>query len=81
MKGKLITTVQYLFFLALGALFVWLSVKDITSADWAHIRYSLQHAKALVDHSCPGNAIVKPLLAGSALEDFNGALRSSPHNF
>jgi hypothetical protein len=45
MKGKLGTALQYLFFLALGALFVWLSAKDITSADWQHIRYSLQHAK------------------------------------
>lgn len=45
MKGKLVTALQYFFFLALGALFVWLSVKDITATDWQHIRYSLQHAK------------------------------------
>lgn len=45
MKAKLVTAFQYLFFLALGAAFVWLSVKDITATDWAHIKYSLVHAR------------------------------------
>lgn len=45
MKAKLVTAFQYLFFLALGAAFVWLSVKDITATDWEHIKYSLVHAR------------------------------------
>jgi uncharacterized protein (TIRG00374 family) len=66
MKGKLITALQYFFFLALGAFFVWLSVKDITAADWTHIRYSLQHAK---------HWLILPALALLLLSHYLRALR------
>lgn len=45
MKKRLITLLQYLFFLGLGIFFVWLTVKDITAADWQHIKYSLVNAR------------------------------------
>lgn len=66
MKGKLITAFQYLFFLALGALFVWLSVKDITRADWQHIRFSLLHAR---------HWLIVPVLAMLLLSHYLRALR------
>lgn len=66
MKAKLITALQYFFFVALGALFVWLSVKDISATDWAHIRYSLQHAK---------HWLIIPALALLLLSHYLRALR------
>lgn len=66
MKGKLITAFQYLFFLALGALFVWLSVKDITAADWQHIKYSLVHAR---------HWLILPVLGMLLLSHYIRALR------
>jgi glycosyltransferase 2 family protein len=66
MKAKLITAFQYLFFLALGALFVWLSVKDITAADWEHIKFSLVHAR---------HWLIIPVLAMLLLSHYVRALR------
>lgn len=36
---------QYLFFLALGAFFVWLTLKDIGKDDWAQIRRAVANAR------------------------------------
>ncbi len=66
MKAKLITLFQYLFFLALGALFVWLSIKDITATDWEHIKYSLAHAR---------HWLIVPVLALLLLSHYIRALR------
>ena len=45
MNKSLLTILQYLFFLGLGILFVWLTVKDITPEQWNHIKYSLANAR------------------------------------
>ena len=45
MKKPAITILQYLFFLGLGILFVWLTVKDINREQWLHIKASLQQAR------------------------------------
>src|SRR5688572_21119301 len=45
MKKPIITILQYLFFLALGVLFVWLSVKEINEEQWNQIKASLQRAR------------------------------------
>ncbi|MCX8019539.1 MAG: flippase-like domain-containing protein [Chitinophagaceae bacterium] len=37
--------IQYLLFLLIGFLFIWLSLKNITQNDIRHIRYSLQSAR------------------------------------
>jgi uncharacterized membrane protein YbhN (UPF0104 family) len=45
MKKPVLTILQYLFFLALGILFVWLSVKDITPQHWEHIKESIRQSR------------------------------------
>ncbi|RYY98678.1 MAG: flippase-like domain-containing protein [Chitinophagaceae bacterium] len=45
MKKKVLTIVQYLFFLGLGLFFVWLSVKDIHHAQWLQIKDALARAR------------------------------------
>ena len=45
MKKSLITILQYLFFLAIGVLFVWLSVKDIHQNQWLQIKDALVRAR------------------------------------
>jgi uncharacterized membrane protein YbhN (UPF0104 family) len=45
MKKSVITILQYLFFLGLGILFVWLSVREINSQQWLQIKASLQRAR------------------------------------
>ena len=44
MKKKLLAVVQYLFFAALAAFFVWLSLKDMTPASWAKLKDALHRA-------------------------------------
>lgn len=44
MNKKLSTLLQYLVFLGLGLVLVWLSVKDINAESWAQIRQSLREA-------------------------------------
>ena len=44
MKKKLLTVLQYLFFAALAAFFVWLSVKDMDSQKWAQLKDALDRA-------------------------------------
>lgn len=45
MKKRFLTVIQYLFFLGLGAFFVWLSVKDIGAAQWLQIKDALNRAR------------------------------------
>jgi uncharacterized protein (TIRG00374 family) len=45
MKKRLVTILQYLFFLGLGVFFVWLSVKDIHHAQWLQIKDALARAR------------------------------------
>jgi glycosyltransferase 2 family protein len=45
MRKPIVTILQYLFFLGLGVLFVWLSVKEIKQEQWLQIKLSLQRAK------------------------------------
>ncbi|MGZ3838223.1 MAG: lysylphosphatidylglycerol synthase transmembrane domain-containing protein [Flavisolibacter sp.] len=45
MRKPIFTILQYSFFLGLGILFVWLSVKNINHAQWLQIKNSLQRAK------------------------------------
>jgi uncharacterized protein (TIRG00374 family) len=45
MKKSIFTILQYSFFLGLGILFVWLSVKNINHAQWLQIKDALQRAR------------------------------------
>lgn len=45
MKKRILTILQYLFFLGLGILFVWLTIKDINKEQWQHIKTSIQQAR------------------------------------
>lgn len=45
MKKPIVTILQYVFFLGLGVLFVWLSVRKINHAQWIQIKASLQQAR------------------------------------
>ena len=45
MKKSFLTIIQYFFFLGLGILFVWLTVKDIDHQQWLHIKNSLLQAR------------------------------------
>jgi len=45
MKKSILTILQYLFFLGIGILFVWLSIKDIHEAQWLQIKNALSRAR------------------------------------
>ncbi|HVF80735.1 MAG TPA: lysylphosphatidylglycerol synthase transmembrane domain-containing protein [Flavisolibacter sp.] len=45
MKKPFVTVLQYLFFLGLGILFVWLSVRKIDAEQWLQIKAALQRAR------------------------------------
>lgn len=45
MKKRLLTILQYLFFLGLGIFFVWLTVKDIHQAQWLQIKDAVARAR------------------------------------
>jgi glycosyltransferase 2 family protein len=44
MKKKLLVLLQYAFFAALAAFFVWLSIKDMDSQKWAQLKDALDRA-------------------------------------
>src|ERR1700761_6386158 len=44
MKKTLLVVLQYLFFAALAAFFVWLSLKDMNAQSWAQLRDALDRA-------------------------------------
>jgi glycosyltransferase 2 family protein len=66
MKRSLLTILQYLFFVALGFLFVWLTVKDIKQEEWEHIKSSLRNARRWV---------ILPVLAMLLLSHYIRAIR------
>jgi uncharacterized protein (TIRG00374 family) len=66
MKKSIGTIFQYLFFIALGFLFVWLTVKDIKEEEWTHIKYSLVNARRWV---------IVPVLGMLILSHYIRALR------
>ncbi|HYH13621.1 MAG TPA: lysylphosphatidylglycerol synthase transmembrane domain-containing protein [Flavisolibacter sp.] len=66
MKRSILTILQYLFFVALGFLFVWLTVKDIKQEEWAHIKSSLRNARSWV---------VLPVLSMLLLSHYSRAIR------
>lgn len=45
MKKRILTILQYLFFLGLGIFFVWLTVKDIHHTQWLQIKDALARAR------------------------------------
>jgi len=45
MRKPILTILQYLFFLGLGILFVWLTVNDINQEQWQHIKESIRQAR------------------------------------
>ncbi|MGC4036351.1 MAG: lysylphosphatidylglycerol synthase transmembrane domain-containing protein [Chitinophagaceae bacterium] len=45
MKKRLVTILQYVFFISLGLFFAWLSVKDINQERWEHIKSSLAQSR------------------------------------
>lgn len=45
MRKPILTILQYLFFLGLGILFVWLTIKDINQEQWQHIKESIRQAR------------------------------------
>jgi uncharacterized membrane protein YbhN (UPF0104 family) len=66
MKRSILIVLQYFFFIALGLLFVWLTIKDIKQEDWAHIKSSLANARSWV---------ILPVLAMLLLSHYSRAIR------
>lgn len=60
------TILQYLFFLGLGILFVWLTIKDINQEQWQHIKFSVQNAR---------HWIIFPVFMMLLLSHYSRALR------
>ena len=48
MKAKLLTALKYLFFLLLGAFFVWLSVKNLDTEKWQQIKGAVARGRKWV---------------------------------
>jgi glycosyltransferase 2 family protein len=48
MKKSFFTILQYAFFLGIGILFIWLTVKDISYEDWLSIQLSIQQARHIL---------------------------------
>src|SRR5688572_23010472 len=66
MKKSLLTILQYVFFLGLGVLFVWLTIRGISKADWENIKLSLQNAR---------HWVIIPVLVFLLLSHYLRALR------
>src|SRR5581483_10707679 len=48
MKKKGLTILQYIFFIALAGLFVWLSIKDLNAQKWRELKDALSRANYLL---------------------------------
>ena len=48
MKINFPAIIKYLFFFALGAFFVWLSIKDLNNENWNKIKYAVGHGRKWV---------------------------------
>lgn len=66
MKKTLLTVLQYFFFLCLGVLFVWLTIKDIKQDQWNQIKLSLANAR---------HWLIIPVLILILLSHYSRALR------
>ena len=66
MKKPLLTILQYLFFLGLGIVFVWLSVRKIDAQQWQQIKASLQQARMV---------LIIPVIGMLLLSHFSRAIR------
>jgi hypothetical protein len=66
MKKPIVTILQYLFFLGLGVLFVWLSVRKINHEQWLQIKASLHRARLY---------LIIPVCAMLLLSHYSRAMR------
>jgi hypothetical protein len=66
MKKSIFTILQYIFFLGLGILFVWLSVKKINHTQWLQIKDALHRAK---------HWLIFPVIGMLLLSHYSRALR------
>lgn len=66
MKKTILTILQYSFFLGLGILFVWLSVKNIHHAQWLQIKSALARAR---------HWLILPVVVLLLLSHYSRALR------
>ncbi|HEX2606372.1 MAG TPA: lysylphosphatidylglycerol synthase transmembrane domain-containing protein [Flavisolibacter sp.] len=66
MKKSIFTILQYTFFLGLGILFVWLSVKNINREQWLQIKDSIQRAR---------HWLIVPVIVMLLLSHYSRALR------
>jgi hypothetical protein len=66
MKINFPSLVKYLFFLALGVFFVWLSVKNINKENWEKIKYAVVHGRKWV---------IIPVIAMLLLAHYSRAIR------
>lgn len=66
MKKPFLTILQYVFFLGLGILFVWLTIRGIGKDDWQHIKLSLKNAR---------HWVILPVLLFLLLSHYIRALR------
>ncbi len=48
MKQKVLTILKYLFYLSLGAFFVWLSVRNINHENWVQIKHAVARGRKWV---------------------------------
>ncbi|HYK57133.1 MAG TPA: lysylphosphatidylglycerol synthase transmembrane domain-containing protein [Flavisolibacter sp.] len=66
MKKSILTILQYTFFLGLGILFVWLSIKNINGSQWEQIKDALRRAK---------HWLIIPVIGFLLLSHYSRALR------
>lgn len=66
MKKSILTILQYGFFLGLGILFVWLSVKNINESQWTQIKDALRRAR---------HWLIVPVIIFLLLSHYSRALR------
>src|SRR5690349_20298715 len=66
MKKSILTILQYTFFLGLGILFVWLSIKNINESQWEQIKDALRRAK---------HWLIIPVIIFLLLSHYSRALR------
>ncbi|MFN2457221.1 MAG: lysylphosphatidylglycerol synthase transmembrane domain-containing protein [Chitinophagaceae bacterium] len=66
MNKSLLTILQYLFFLGLGVLFVWLTLKDVKQEQWQQIKISIQNAR---------HWIIVPVVVMLLISHYSRALR------
>ncbi|MFN2437676.1 MAG: lysylphosphatidylglycerol synthase transmembrane domain-containing protein [Chitinophagaceae bacterium] len=66
MKKTLLNILQYSFYLCLGILFVWLTLKDIKQEQWDQIKLSIANAR---------HWLIAPVLIMMLLSHYSRAIR------